>query len=186
MIIQVILVIGIIIMTGITTSLYMLYDACRKRPCKLETTCINTSKPVEKTTCNILQTPAPEKREDRDRQVISDPLYPPLNRDHIRNEIFNQRTQKSEDRYRLVGYLVAQEDTNDSWRLFGRDTGRGKGEFYAMPSDNTKDIKVSMDQTSLRDIYSIPSEITINSPLFKYRNYTIMELGKSDLGSSYY
>ena len=121
----------------------------------------------------------------RDRQVLEDALYPPLNRDHSSNPKLFYET-RNVDRYRLVAYMVAQEDPSDTWKLFARDTGRGRANFYMMPSDKNSDIKVSLDTPQLRDIYDIPRSLKVSSPVLRHTRYEIMELQKGEIDSPYY
>lgn len=142
----------------------------------------------------------PERADKRDALVLNDPLYPPLNRDHTmrvnhyidNTRLHSERTRPdSSDAFRLVGYMVSSEDANDSWKLFARDTGRGRASFYAIPSNKNNDIKVPLNQDNvvgpekLRDIYDIPNHLVIQHPLFQNRSYNIIELDKSDYTSQY-
>lgn len=140
---------------------------------------------------------------DRDRAVLSDPLYPPLARterpifDSLINMQmsgqFNYPTRGSMDTYRIIAYLVNSENKNDTWKLFGRQKfpGSSIGDFYAIPIDDRKsDMKITikddmMLKDKIRDIYSLPSEVTIKSPLFNSGSYKIIELDKADLTSQY-
>ena len=140
---------------------------------------------------------------DRDRAVLSDQLYPPLARterpifDSLVNMQmsgqFNYPTRGSMDTYRIIAYLVNSEHKNDTWKLFGRQKfpGSSIGDFYAIPIDDRKsDMKITikddmMPQDKIRDIYALPSEVVIKSPLFNSGTYKIIELDKADLTSQY-
>ena len=111
---------------------------------------------------------------------------------------FGQTTRGSEDTFRLMAYLV-NTNKNDMdmggnlWKLFGRQTYRGSsiGEFYVSPvNDHTSDMKIflkneMMPKNKIRDIYSLPSEVYLESPFFSKNVYTINELPKSDFNSNY-
>lgn len=138
----------------------------------------------------------------RDQAVISNPLYPPLGRterpvfDRINDE-FNASTRGGDDTYRLLGYLVNKNATDDLgrnvWKLFGRQQYRGssRGEFYALPADgDKKDMKVSLKDDmfmgeKLRDIYALPNKVSIKSPFFSTDEYDLVELPKADFTSQY-
>lgn len=139
----------------------------------------------------------------RDRAVVMDQLYPPLGR--VERPIFDQLasrvasgmigypTRGSPDTFRMVGYMVNSENKNDSWKLFGRQKypGSSMGEYYAIPIDDRKsDMKVTikddmMPKDKIRDIYALPNEVTLNSPLFSDKPYKLVELDKADLTSPY-
>lgn len=121
----------------------------------------------------------------RDRKVLHDPLYPPLNRSdnkthtELANNIANRnmyiRTNDMGDTYRLVGYVTNNSDDkdvgNNNWKLFARQKDRHISEFYMKPTDNNNDVKVPITDDiiigdRLRDIYNIPQQITFKSPMF--------------------
>jgi hypothetical protein len=119
--------------------------------------------------------------EARDRRVLSDPLYPPLNRTDL----------ASRDAFRLVAYLTAPQGCADDaaggrWRLFGRMKDRHQGQFYASPVDRTLDLKVMLepevvaDGERLRDLYTIPRHLRFKSPLLSPDcAYEVTELPRS-------
>jgi hypothetical protein len=139
----------------------------------------------------------------RDRAVVMDQLYPPLGR--VERPLFDQLasrvasgligypTRGSPDTFRMVGYMVNSENKNDNWKLFGRQKfpGSSIGEYYAIPVDDRKsDMKITikdemMPKDKIRDIYSLPNEVTLKSPLFSDKPYTLVELDKADLTSPY-
>ena len=141
---------------------------------------------------------------DRDRSVISDPLYPPLGRTerpifdsliaNYGNNLFNYPTRGSVDTFRLLGYLVNSKNKRDSWKLFGRQKypGSSIGDFYVIPiNDNINEMKITLKDTmmpneKIRDIYALPQSLTIISPLFESSIYTVIELDKADLTSPYF
>ena len=139
----------------------------------------------------------------RDRKVLNDPLYPPLNRtdnkthtelvNNITNRNMYIRTNDINDTYRLVGYVTnnsQEKDTgNNSWKLFARQKDRNISEFYMKPTDNNNDMKVPITDDiivgdRLRDIYNIPSQLTFKSPLFNKDPYNVVEVPKADLSRS--
>lgn len=140
---------------------------------------------------------------DRDRAVINDELYPPLGRterpifDQLINGMstgyFSYPTRGSPDTFRLVAYLVNTSDKKDMWKLFGRQKypGSSIGDYYAIQMDDRRsDLKITikdemMPRDKIRDIYALPNEVVINSPLFNPSPYKIIELDKADLTSPY-
>jgi hypothetical protein len=141
---------------------------------------------------------------ERDRAVIQDQLYPPLGR--TERPIFDQivsrfgsgllsyPTRGSPDTFRMIAYLVNNTDKRDTWKLFGRQKypGSSQGEYYAIPVDDRKsDMKITikddmMPNEKIRDIYGLPNEVTIKSPLFSSESYKVIELDKADLTSPYF
>ena len=147
----------------------------------------------------------PDAASRRDRRVLSDQLYPPLNRADARdyisveNEISRgrlyQNPDSTYDSFRLIGFLsssTAQEERDaghNQWKLFGRMKNRNVGEFYIVPAHNSIDIKIPLTQdivrgTTLRDVYTIPNELSFQSPLLNRSPYIVSELPKADLSSS--
>jgi len=140
---------------------------------------------------------------ERDRKVLDDDLFPPLNRGdtkshtNLSNSIskrqFYVNTQETGDTFRLVAYVSSTSDTKDSgnnnWKLFARQKDRHSSEFYMIPTDNTNDLKISINNdnvigNNLRDIYDIPAQITFNSPLLNSDPYNVVEVPKADLARS--
>ena len=133
--------------------------------------------------------------EVRDRRVLHDDLYPGINRTsagvfrdfHVHQDVFNIPTQPTNDRYRLVGYLKNDIDPTGTWKLFGRDKDRNRGEFYLTPTNNYNDIKIQITDSmvvgreKLRSLDTIPDTLTFNSPLLSNTPYTFVELPKGDL-----
>ena len=139
----------------------------------------------------------------RDRKVLNDPLYPPLNRSdnkthaELANNIANRnmyiRTNDMGDTYRLIGYVTNNSDDkdtgNNNWKLFARQKDRHISEFYMKPTDNNNDVKVPITDDiivgdRLRDIYNIPKQITFKSPMFNKEPYNVVEVPKADLSRS--
>lgn len=140
----------------------------------------------------------------RDRRVIADPLYPPLNRSDkmthqslLDSQVFNYKTDGLNDSFRLIGYLTNNDihHTHDaggnSWKLFGRMRDRHQGEYYIVPSNNNYDIKIPltpdvMNGVRLKDVYTLPNEMSFNSPLLNRSAYLFTEIPKSDLSDMRY
>jgi hypothetical protein len=141
----------------------------------------------------------------RDYRVLNDPLYPPLNRTDSQNTAslientaarnWNVPTNQSNDNYRLVGYLVSQEQKRDvgdnNWKLFARQKDRNTADFYMMPANNNYDVKIALKDdtvvgTRLRDVYTIPDQLQFNSPLLNNGSYQFVENPKADLSSPGY
>jgi hypothetical protein len=139
----------------------------------------------------------------RDRKVLDDDLYPPLNRGDTRshtnlaNNINRRRmyvnTQETGDTFRLVAYVTSTSDEKDSgnnnWKLFARQKDRHFSEFYMIPTDNTNDLKISINNNNvvghrLRDVYDIPQQLTFNTPLLNKEPYDVVEVPKADLSRS--
>jgi hypothetical protein len=166
-----------------------------------------TKKP---TSCNIMQQAAPkcpiQTTDTRDKKVISDQLYPPLNRmssnDLIRvnHEIqvgnLYQNTNDFQDSFRLVGYLTntdeyAKDAGGNNWKLFARMKDRNQGEFYIIPTNNNIDLKIPLTNDiivgeRLRDTYSIPNELRFKSAMLNQGAYKFTEIPKADLGAARY
>jgi hypothetical protein len=153
------------------------------------------------------QNPIEDITVSRDRRVLNDPLFPPLNRtdrvtfDGVAYETkernINIPTNNIGDRFRQIGYLsaVSQEGEKDagggSWKLMGREKNRNESEFYMIPTNNNYDIKVPLTPEviigpRLRDIYSIPNQLSFKSPLLGRGPYEFVELPKTDFADSYY
>lgn len=139
---------------------------------------------------------------DRDVRVLQDPLYPALNRtdrnafDSVVESTINRRinvpTQSFNDTYRLVGYLSNNDDEIGRWKLFGRQKDKNRGDYYMIPVDRQQDMKVQVTDSitvgeKLRDLDTIPNQLTFKSPLLASTPYTFTELPKADLsdGSPY-
>jgi hypothetical protein len=144
-------------------------------------------------TCNNDHLPIPlnmfaKSREDimlRDRAVLDDPLYPPLNRTSI----------TPHDTYRMVGYLVGEESQEDTWQLFGRKMNNNRSEFYVRPTDRTQDLKIPIQEEDmkgmrshqkLRDLDNLPEEVNLSNPLFRSSNYKVVENPNTNFNSFYY
>ena len=141
--------------------------------------------------------------EIRDRKVVSDKLYPPLNRTdnktheelvkNINTRGMYIQTNDINDKYRLVAYVTNNSEErdagNNNWKLFARQKDRNISDFYMKPTDNNNDMKVPITDDivigdRLRDIYNIPKQLTLNSPLFNKNPYNVVEIPKADLSNS--
>ena len=133
---------------------------------------------------------------NRDIQVVQNPLYPPLNRNStdLTSQFLNQPrlqpSRENNDMFRLVGYLVNNENQDKSWKLFAREKLRNQYEYYVAPSDKTQDIKIFLNndvvKPSLRDLNNLPDEVTIHHPMFEREPYTVIKLPLSDFSSGYF
>lgn len=140
----------------------------------------------------------------RDTQVLTDPLYPPLNRTdrgtfesvvretNARN--INIHIKDIGDSYRLIGYLinkdVAKDTGGNNWKLMARMKDRNEADFYLIPTNKDFDVKVPLTPNMfagqrLRDIYTIPKEVTLKSPLLNATPYEFVELPKGSFSDSY-
>ena len=139
-------------------------------------------KPVYPLSLNML----PENRsfiQARDHAVLSNPLYPPLNRQALHEN----------DTYRLLGYVVNEESCEDSWHLYGRKKNNNQGEFYLKPSNRNTDLKIPLTNdiintrySRLRDIYTLPDNLVIEHPLFQGHQYSVIEFPQHNFDSIYF
>lgn len=156
---------------------------------------------------NSKQSPqtSPTIDDSRDRRVLNDPLYPALNRsefnthqgitDKIKSKALYNNTQEFTDRYRLVGYVTSQDnEKKDSggnvWKLMARQKDRNRADFYMIPSNNNYDMKVMLTDDmivgeKLRDVYTIPKQLTFKTPLLNDTAYEVTELPMNDFTNAY-
>lgn len=141
----------------------------------------------------------------RDRRVLNDPLYPPLNRtDTVTHEMLETQIDRRNmyvpindnlDNFRLVGYLInkdpngARDAGGNNWKLFARQKDRNISDFYMIPSNNNYDIKINIKDDMVvgdrfRDVYTIPTQVRFNSPMLNDTPYDFVEIPKADLASS--
>jgi hypothetical protein len=155
---------------------------------------------------NQNQVQAQDPISNRDRRVLSDPLYPPLNRmddqgflatkTQIKQGKMYQSPTANHDSFRQIGYLssTSQEHIDagyNQWRLFGRMKDRNQGEYYIAPANNNLDLKIPLTAEvvrgeRLRDVYTLPNEMRFNSPMLNNTPYIYTELPRSDLTDSRY
>lgn len=178
-------------------------DACpRGKVCLSETEYQTMQRPQVQVVERVIERPVGPTR---DYRVLHDPLYPPLNRtdtrthDELERNIHQRTmyvpTQDTQDTYRLVGYLVNKDTKVDmggnAWKLFARQKDRHTSDFYMVPANNNYDIKIPIkddmvEGTRLRDVYTIPNELKLKSPMLNDSPYEFMEHPKSDLTSPNY
>lgn len=151
----------------------------------------------------LSQPPSLPSTSERDYRVIRDPLFPPLNRTdtvnhvsleaNIKNRNMYVPTNETGDTFRMVGYLASKDASQDAggnnWKLFARDKDRHTSEFYIVPSNNNYDIKIFLTPEvvkgeRLRDLYTIPSRLTFDSPMLNKTPYEFVEIPKADLAAS--
>jgi hypothetical protein len=134
---------------------------------------------------------------ERDMRVLNDPLYPAVNRadkgsfESVVDKTIERRInvptrQPYNDSYRLVGYITNEDDEIKTWKLFAKQTDRNRGDFYILPGNKNYDMKVQITDSivvgeKLRDLDTIPNEVTFNSPLLASTPYKFTELPKGDL-----
>lgn len=143
--------------------------------------------------------------EQRDRRVMTDDLYPALNRSETgtHNGIVSQiaakklytNTQEFTDNYRMVGYVTNPDEKKDSggntWRLVARQKNRNQADFFLIPTNNNYSMKIMLDNEmivgndKLRDIYTIPKQLQFKSPLLNETPYEVIELPMTDFTNSY-
>jgi hypothetical protein len=143
--------------------------------------------------------------DSRDRKVLNDPLYPALNRSEfdVHNSVVEQiqkknlynTTQEFTDRYRLIAYVTNQEsDKKDSggnvWKLMGRSKDKNRGEFFMIPANNNYDMKIMLNNEmlvgeKLRDIYTIPKQLSFKTPLLNESPYEVSEIPMNDFTNNY-
>lgn len=142
--------------------------------------------------------------QERDYRVLYDPLFPPLNRTDSstyqalranmqqRNWYESTSIRATNDTYRLVAYVTTtQQDGSvdaggNNWKLMARMKDRNMADFYMIPANRNYDMKIHVSDdmvvgTRLRDLYSIPDQLTFDSPLLHKTPYVVTEVSKSDL-----
>lgn len=140
----------------------------------------------------------------RDMKVLTDPLYPAYNRTEFdthnnvvdaieRKQLYNH-TRENNDRFRLVAYLSSTTETMDAggnnWKLMARQKDKNQGEFFMVPVDKNYDLKIMLNNDvvvgeKLRDVYTIPNQLTFKSPLLHTTPYSVVELPMTDFTSAY-
>ena len=131
----------------------------------------------------------------RDRQVMNDPLYPPLNRTDANStlqfaaepRLQAEQVRSSFDSFRQVGYLVNTQDKNDVWQLLAKEKHyrRGDADFYAISANKNMSLKVQITNDMiisggpLRDLYSLPNQLVIRHAMFAQSPYEVIELPRS-------
>lgn len=158
-------------------------------------------RPIQMLPMENVSSRIPDTTDTRDKRVISDQLYPPLNRTDEQNHIaisrsLNNRVNQDQDSFRLVGYLTNNDEYSkdaggNNWKLFARMKDRHQGEFYIIPTNNNIDLKIPLTNDvvigeKLRDVYSIPNELKFNSPMLNQTSYKFTEIPKADFSSVRY
>jgi hypothetical protein len=138
----------------------------------------------------------PSYTRERDMRVLHDDLYPALNRTDrgsfegvVQKTVerrINVPTRFYNDSYRQVGYITNPDDEIKTWRVFGKQTDRNRGEFYIIPANRNYDMKIQLTDSivsgeKLRDLDTIPNELKFKTPLLSETPYTFTELPKGDL-----
>jgi hypothetical protein len=142
--------------------------------------------------------------DSRDRRVLNDPLYPALNRSEfdVHNSVVEQiqkknlynTTQEFTDRFRLVAYVTNQDENKDSggntWKLMARQKNKNQGEFFLVPANNNYDMKIMLNNDilvgeKLRDIYTIPKQLSFKTPLLNETSYEVTEIPMNDFTNNY-
>ena len=142
---------------------------------------------------------------NRDLKVVTDPLYPPLNREDagnfnaVRKEVEQHNMYVSlndiNDSYRLLGYLTYSEPEpidkgGNSWQLFGRMKNRNNADFYIISTNNNYNMKIPLTPEIMNnkrfDLYNIPTEMQFNYPMLNRGIYNFLEIPKTDYSSSRY
>lgn len=142
--------------------------------------------------------------DSRDRRVLNDPLYPAINRSEfdVHNSVVEQiqkknlynTTQEFTDRFRLVAYVTNQDANKDSggntWKLMARQKDKNRGEFFMIPANNNYDMKIMLNNDiltgeKLRDIYTIPKQLSFKTPLLNESPYEVTEIPMNDFTNNY-
>lgn len=173
----------------------------KKCPSCPVTTCPKQSKVKDLPLIVAKPTSVINSDQPRDVKVLTDPLYPPLNReDKVNSDIMNNNLNfylplnDINDEYRILGYLTSDgppDKGGNNWQLFGRMKNRNQGDFYIIPANNNYNIKIPLTSDNMRgqrltDLYSIPSELRFKSPMLNDEIYNFIELPKTDHTSRKY
>lgn len=197
------IVLGMLMMLGVIGVIILIITRPQEKP--QTSVCMSRREYdalVAKSQPQLVMVPQKENgTTSRDMQVVVNPLYPPLNRSEtpthnsLKNEVearnmYVPTTRDNLDRFRLVGYLTSKEATSvdsggNNWKLFARQRDRHSAEFYIIPANNNYDIKIMLTDdivkgTRLRDTYTIPNEISFNTPLLNKTPYEFVEIPKTD------
>jgi len=192
---------GIVIL--LTISIYLIIVSTRQS----KQTCPVLSCPIPTKTYDVIAPVqrAPNQAPNRDRKVLDDPLYPPLNRtdEQTFNSVVREVNQgnlyrnpsDSADSFRLVGYLSSTDPVRDAggsnWKLMARMKDRQQGEYYIIPANNNIDLKIPLTpdivvSERLRDVYTLPKEMRFRSPMLNDGVYQYTEIPKTDFTSPRY
>jgi|AntDeeMetagen134_2_1112570.scaffolds.fasta_scaffold14026_1 hypothetical protein len=109
---------------------------------------------------------------ERDKLVLNNAFVPMLNRSSL---------PRGMDSYRMIGYLVGEEQSNEKWQLFGRESMANNGEFYVRPTDRNTEMKITLTNDMmpnirhrLRKVDDLPENIIIDHPLFDTQTYKVV------------
>ena len=206
-------VLGVIALLVLTLMLVLVHSTPKECPIMpppscppVTTTCLSTpyftpAAAAAAAAAAVIENPS------RDRQVLNDPLYPPLNRtdeqtfnsvirEVKQGNIYIHPTAEYGDSYRLVGYLSStdayQRDAgNNNWKMYGRMKNHNQGDFYIMPASRDIDLKIPLTPEvvvgeRLRDVYTLPEEMRFRSPMLNDSAYRFIEMPKADFSSTRY
>lgn len=189
-------------LTTITMTLYFVYFRVNNNETNK---CIVIQQQQEDVKPTYKQMRSPNvQQQERDMRVLNDPLYPAYNRseydihnsvvDAIERKQLYSNSRENNDRFRLVAYVSSSLDTMDAggnkWKLVARRKDRNLAEFFLVPVDKNYDMKIMLNNDivvgeKLRDIYSIPNQLTFKSPLLHNTPYDVVELPMTDFTSIY-
>ena len=192
-------IIGVIILLSV--SIYLVIINTQNHQCPTSSCPTSTCPPCHTSSCPPCPTPY-TMQSNRDRRVLDDPLYPPLNRtdDQTFNSVVREMNQGNlsrnhTDSFRLVGYLSCTDPMKDAgggnWKLMARMKDRQQGEYYIIPTNNNIDVKIPLTPDimvgeKLKDVFSIPNEMRFHSPMLSESVYQYTEIPKADFTSPMY
>jgi hypothetical protein len=114
--------------------------------------------------------------------------------DAIERKQLHSNTRENNDRFRLVAYVSSSFETMDAggnkWKLIARQLNRNQADFFLVPVDKNYDMKIMLNNDivvgeKLRDVYSLPNQLTFKSPLLHNTPYDVVELPMTDFSSVY-
>jgi hypothetical protein len=195
----------VILFVGFGVIAYIHYTKQQNNIVEAQKVCLSTREYKELVKTPIQPAIIPKVNDDsRDRRVLNDPLYPALNRtefathqgvvEQIHKKNLYNTTQEFTDRYRLVAYVTNNDVNKDSggntWKLLGRQKNKNEGEFFLVPANNNYDMKIMLKNEMitgerLRDIYTIPKQLSFKTPLLNETPYEVMEIPMTDFTSQY-
>jgi len=78
----------------------------------------------------------------------------------------------------------------NKWKLIARQLNRNQADFFLVPVDKNYDMKIMLNNDivvgeKLRDVYSLPNQLTFKSPLLHNTPYDVVELPMTDFSSVY-
>ena len=93
-----------------------------------------------------------------------------------------------------MAYVTNQDVNKDSggntWKLLGRQKDKNQCEFFMIPANNNYDMKIMLNNDilvgeKLRDIYSIPKQLSFKTPLLNESPYEVTEIPMNDFTNNY-